>query len=196
MSIDSINNSASTRPGSQVKTNADAVDKQSFLNLLVAQLKNQDPISPVDNTAFISQLASFQSLEGQTDMNKTLTSLVDIQQSQLGLQGLSQAALLVGKHVTWEESGTNTERSGVVDAVTVENGVMMVTVGENRIPIGALTGIGKQPAAGSTPAATGGSQTPANGGSGSTGGTTAGSSGPVAGAGSIGNAVAAQQNQS
>ena len=41
----------------------DGVNEQMFLNLLVAQLKNQDPLSPTDSTQFVSQLAQFSELE-------------------------------------------------------------------------------------------------------------------------------------
>ncbi len=142
MDISTINNQASTRPGSETPTPTSKVSKDTFLNLLVAQLKNQDPLEPTSNTEFLGQLASFQSLENQTETNKTLTSLVGVQESQLALQGLSQAALLVGKSVTWTDPATKQASSGIVDGVTVENGVMMVHSGKNKVPIGSLTGIG------------------------------------------------------
>ena len=47
-----------------------------FLNLLVAQLKNQDPTNPADPTTFVSQLASFSSVEQQVNANSKLDSLL------------------------------------------------------------------------------------------------------------------------
>lgn len=124
---------------------AGSVDKSSFLNLLVTQLRNQDPLEPVENTEFISQLATFQSLESQISMSDRLEDLVGLQESQLALAGLSQAALLVGKHVTWEDADGNA-RSGTIQTVTVENGVMMVNTENGKVPVGALTSIGIPPA--------------------------------------------------
>ncbi len=49
--------------------------KTEFLNLLVAQLKNQDPMSPMDNQEFIAQLATFSSLEQLISINKGITQL-------------------------------------------------------------------------------------------------------------------------
>src|SRR5262245_2619881 len=82
---------------------AGSVDKEPFLNLLVTQLRTQDPLEPVGQTEFISQLATFQSLESQLDTGKHIQDLVALQESQLALAGLSQAALLVGKRVTWTD---------------------------------------------------------------------------------------------
>jgi flagellar basal-body rod modification protein FlgD len=125
------------------------VDRESFLNLLVTQLRNQDPLEPVENTEFISQLASFQSLETQLTTGQHIQELVAIQESQLALAGLSQAALLVGKQVTWTDENGKTG-SGTVLSVTVENGVMMVNHEKGKIPVGALTSIGLPAQAGGT----------------------------------------------
>jgi flagellar basal-body rod modification protein FlgD len=122
-----------------------SVDKASFLTLLVTQLRNQDPLEPVENTEFISQLATFQSLESQIAMGDRLEDLVGLQESQLALAGLSQAALLVGKHVTWDDADGNLH-SGTIQTVTVENGVMMVNTENGKVPVGALTSIGLAPA--------------------------------------------------
>src|SRR5215204_4878907 len=108
-----------------VPKQAGSVDKTSFLNLLVTQLRNQDPLEPVQNSEFIAQLAQFQSLESQITMGDRLEDLVGLQESQLARAGLSQAALLVGKHVTWED-GDGNPKSGTIETVTVENGVVMV----------------------------------------------------------------------
>lgn len=53
------------------------VDQDTFLKLLVAQLKNQDPLSPQDGTAFVAQLAQFSSLDQLISINKTLGQLID-----------------------------------------------------------------------------------------------------------------------
>ena len=50
-------------------------NESTFLQLLVAQIKNQDPLNPTDGTQFLSQLAQFSSLEQQLQMN---TQLADI----------------------------------------------------------------------------------------------------------------------
>ena len=54
---------------------AGELGKTEFLNLLVAQLKNQDPMNPVDNQQFIAQLATFSSLEQLMSINQAVTRL-------------------------------------------------------------------------------------------------------------------------
>ena len=57
------------------------VNESEFLNLLVTQLKNQDPMNPADNQAFLAQLAQFSSLEQLMSINKTVTTIADSFQS-------------------------------------------------------------------------------------------------------------------
>ena len=53
-------------------------DKSVFLQLLVAQLKNQNPLSPADGVQFVTQLAQFSGLEQSTEMNSSLKSIKDL----------------------------------------------------------------------------------------------------------------------
>src|SRR5208282_4914532 len=69
------------------------LDYNEFLQLLVAQLKNQDPTNPTDPTQFVSQLASFSSVEQQVNTNSILNSL-------LTQTAITQAPSLVGQTVT------------------------------------------------------------------------------------------------
>ena len=86
--IDGING-ASTAPDTTSTPKAtsaekDALtDKATFLQLLVAQIKNQDPTKPQDGIEFITQLAQFSSLEHSLDTNKQLTSIHDILANQI-----------------------------------------------------------------------------------------------------------------
>ena len=56
-------------------TNAPTVSQTEFLNLLVAQLRNQDPLNPLNSQDFVAQLATFSSLEQLIDINKAVTRL-------------------------------------------------------------------------------------------------------------------------
>lgn len=85
--------------------------KEEFLQLLVCQLQNQDPLNPQSDTEFISQLAQFSSLEQMTNMNTTMTN--------------TSAYGLVGKEVivsTTDSTGSVKETRGVVDYVQMKNG--------------------------------------------------------------------------
>ncbi len=62
----------------QSPTTTGANDFQTFLTLLTAQMRNQDPLKPMDSTEFIAQLASFSSVEQQIETNEKLTHLISI----------------------------------------------------------------------------------------------------------------------
>lgn len=71
-------------------------DYESFLTLMTTQMKNQDPLKPMDSTEFVSQLAQFSGVEQQVNMNKKLDDLIkNISGSQF-----DEAALYLGKYVT------------------------------------------------------------------------------------------------
>lgn len=68
---------------------------QTFLKLLMTQLQNQDPTSPLDTNQFTSQLVQFSSVEQQINMNSNLNQLIELSQTN----GLLQSASLVGRNV-------------------------------------------------------------------------------------------------
>jgi flagellar basal-body rod modification protein FlgD len=108
------NTTNTTNTTTTTQSTSDAKDAtlnyDSFLKLLVAQMKNQDPTDPVDATAQMSQLASFSNVEQAIKTNTHLESL--IQETSL-----SQAASLIGKTVTSSDATTK----GVVASVEVNS---------------------------------------------------------------------------
>ena len=86
------------------QTSASKVDYDAFLKLLVAQMRNQDPTKPTDSAEYLSQIASFSSVEQQISANQRLDSLIS-------LMAFQQGSALLGKTVSANGiSGT----SGVV----------------------------------------------------------------------------------
>jgi flagellar basal-body rod modification protein FlgD len=112
MTIASVNPAASTATASSSSTSSAAskntLDYNQFLNLLVAQLKNQDPSNPADPTTFVSQLASFSAVEQEVNANSRLDSL-------LTQSAIAQAGAVIGKTVTSADGLT----SGVVKSVQI-----------------------------------------------------------------------------
>lgn len=183
-SVSDLNNGATAAPADATTAGAnDGVSKDAFLKLLVAQLKNQDPSSPVDNGQFISQLASFQSLEGQLQSNATLGQLVDLQRSQVALQGLSQAATLVGRTVSWKDPQTGASNTGTISSVGVEQGTLVATTENGKVPVGLINAVSaaSTAAAGTTVPPASGTTTTATTTTGTTTGTTSTSTDPNAG---------------
>ena len=95
--ISGIDTGFTTNPLNTVESKKDSMGKDDFLMLLVAQLKNQDPMNPQDATEFTSQLAQFSSLEQLDNVNKSLEGLAAInsemeQMSALGLIGQNVVA--------------------------------------------------------------------------------------------------------
>lgn len=91
--------------------------KDEFLQLLVCQMKNQDPLEPQKDTEFIAQLAQFSALEQMQNLNETAVN--------------SQAFGLVGKAVvlnTKSSNGSITEVQGVVDYITIKDGSAQLSV--------------------------------------------------------------------
>lgn len=72
-----------------------AADFQNFLQLLTAQLRNQDPLSPLDSTQFVEQLASFSAVEQQIQTNAKLDALAQ----RLGVNAIDEASQWIGRDV-------------------------------------------------------------------------------------------------
>ena len=72
-------NTAPTKAtGSEAATNAVAGDFQTFLQLLTTQMKNQDPLKPMESTEFVAQLASFSGVEQQVRANDRLDRIIEV----------------------------------------------------------------------------------------------------------------------
>ncbi len=97
------------------------VDYESFLHLLVAQLKHQDPTNPSDGTQFLSQLASFSSVEQGVQSNAKLGSIL---QSTL----LGQADNVIGRRVSSDDGMT----AGTVRSVFILGDVLVAQLDNGK----------------------------------------------------------------
>ena len=105
------------------------LDKEAFLQLLVAQMKYQDPLEPTDNTEYISQLANFSSLEQMQNMNESLKNMSTA-------SDLQRASNLVGKFATVNSNGH--EITGKVDAVEYKDGTAYLKIDDKSYPLSDL----------------------------------------------------------
>ena len=112
-----------------------ANNSQTFLTLLTTQLKNQDPLSPLDTNQFTSQLTQMSGVEQQLLGNQLLQQLVSE-------QGVTQAAGLIGKTVTAPGAKTGDPAiSGVVTGIQQANGATELTVGQNQVLLSSVTAV-------------------------------------------------------
>ena len=105
MTVDTFNKTLAVNG----RTASQELGKDDFLKLLLTQLSNQDPTSPMENTEFIAQMAQFSSLEQMTNMSTEFAKLANMLNS-------NEAVSLLGKNVT--RSTGDTSVNGVVEAVT------------------------------------------------------------------------------
>lgn len=116
----------------------DQLGKDTFLKLLVAQLKYQDPSNPASNTEFMAQTAQFSQVE---KMEQLLTQNTVMLTSQSALT----AGSMVGKYVTYtDESGVS--KSGTVSSVRFDPGGNTLIVDGAEVAMGRLTSISETPA--------------------------------------------------
>jgi len=99
--------------------------QEEFLNLMITQLTNQDPMSPMENTDFIAQMAQFSSLTGINELTKSFETL---SQSLLQGQALQAAALVGGNVLVPSDTAELEEGEGVAGAVSLESSAQDVTV--------------------------------------------------------------------
>ena len=122
-----IYNSASTSSassgGSATQGAADS-GQDRFLTLLVTQMKNQDPLNPLDNAQVTSQLAQINTVNGIEKLNQTMTKLMSSNQSMQGMQ----AAALVGRDVLAEGNGLTLAGGSAQAGFTLPEGADIVTV--------------------------------------------------------------------
>lgn len=132
------------------KKNGGELGKDDFLKLMIAQMQYQDPLSPMDNTQMIAQMAQFTSVEQLANIKDQLAAMS---------QSLGSSSGLIGKIVSWAgetETGNydiNTGKaeviqhveSGLVDSVIVRGGVHYLKVGDKEIELSQVTQVENAP---------------------------------------------------
>lgn len=130
MSVNAIN-SYTTASTNSTRNTSGVLGKDEFLNLLVTQLRYQDPLNPTDNTEYVSQLAEFSALEQMSNMSSGISSM----------QALSMNGKWVTATVTDSSSGEETEIEGVVDSVKVKNGQATLIVNGTEVELENVTNV-------------------------------------------------------
>ncbi|MDA8061022.1 MAG: flagellar biosynthesis protein FlgD [Actinomycetota bacterium] len=133
----SSSSTAATSSTSTVTTSSQGVggllNPQTFLQLLVDQLKYQDPLSPTSSSQFVSQVAQLSQVEAVQQLNQELGA-------SSGSEQAMSAASLIGKQVQATGSG-GSPVSGVVTSVSLSSGSPVLLVGGSQVPLSEVTEI-------------------------------------------------------
>lgn len=117
-------NASSSGSSSKSKTSTIDEAQNKFLTLLTTQLKNQDPLNPVDNAQMTSQLAQISTVQGITQLNTTLQTMLDNSNANQAVQ----AAALVGKGVVVPGSGLTLSSGQSIGGYELASGADSVTL--------------------------------------------------------------------
>ena len=137
MSVSATSGTTGTTGNTSTTTVTKTTDlgKDDFLKLLVAQLQSQDPLNPMEDKEFISQMAQFTSLEQM----KNVSNAVQI----------TQATAYIGKQVTWDDE-KGVQQTGIVKSVRIANGEPKIVVGDQSLALDKITSVTDAPAATTT----------------------------------------------
>jgi len=132
--VDVVGASGASGEAQKVKAQSEAngLNKDQFLQLLVAQLKNQDPMNPVGSQEFMSQMAAFSTLEQVTNM-----AVANEEQNQM--LAVNQSLSLVGHQVTYIKEDESLAEGKVESVDFGEGGFSLTIDGQSGIPAGAVT---------------------------------------------------------
>jgi flagellar basal-body rod modification protein FlgD len=137
MAIDSVAAVASTTAFTPATTSTTAanqtMDSDMFMKLLVTQLTNQDPSSPMDSNQMITQTTQLATME-------KLTSLSDTSTESFSLQMRNAAAELMGKNVSYVAKD-GTTATGTATSVSYVSGVPQVTIGGVVVALDSVSGV-------------------------------------------------------
>ncbi|AQX27753.1 MULTISPECIES: flagellar hook assembly protein FlgD [unclassified Bartonella] len=104
-------------------------DYDTFIKLLVAQMKNQDPTKPMDSTEFVAQLASFSSVEQSIKMNETLAQM-------LSNGSINGAEGYVGKYIQFTDEKDKVIGGYVVSIDIYGDGIVATLDNDEKVVIG------------------------------------------------------------
>ena len=131
----------SAAAGTAAPTDASSIaGTDTFLKLLVAQMRNQDPTSPMDSQSFVTELAQFNTVEQMLGMKEAVTAQIAAQQSAEGVAMLGKTVM----YATQGADGNVTTSQGVVSAVGLQGGAVQLQVGTNSVPLSKVTSVSAQ----------------------------------------------------
>ncbi|WP_367307431.1 flagellar hook capping FlgD N-terminal domain-containing protein [Alicyclobacillus acidocaldarius] len=130
----------SSSSASASQTGMNSLNENDFMQLLVTQLQNQDPLNPVDNTQMLAQLAQFSALEEMTQVAQTDVQVLNAVQNLESEMSLLMAHSLIGASVTVQDASGN-QVQGTVSSVTMNQGTPQIVVNGTSYPLTQVVGM-------------------------------------------------------
>ncbi|HZH62314.1 MAG TPA: flagellar hook assembly protein FlgD [Metabacillus sp.] len=123
----SIDSSLLLSNKAQTRSSGSNLGKDEFLKILMTQLQNQDPLNPMEDKEFISQMANFSSLEQMTNMNSLMEKFISTHTNSDSILKYSE---MIGKSVEWSESDET--QTGIVKAIKQKNNEIVLELDNGR----------------------------------------------------------------
>ena len=133
VTYDAAQYAADQTAGKTVTAN-DALGKDAFLQLLVTQMQNQDPLDPQENGEYLAQLAQFSALEQMTNVADNLSSLSTVVDNIDTSVLVGQLSGMIGQNLQWISEKTDVDADGnlQVNKVTHDGVVTGVSISDGR----------------------------------------------------------------
>jgi flagellar basal-body rod modification protein FlgD len=128
-----VSGTGSSSSGAATKNRLDSLSTADFTKMLVAQLQNQDPTSPVTNSELMQEVSQIRAIQSTDSLTSTLQSVL------LG-QNVATAGNLIGRAVKGKDAQGN-DVSGTVNSVSISNGAATLNLGNATLPLANVTQI-------------------------------------------------------
>lgn len=122
------NQTTNSTTTTKTSSKSNALGQTEFLNLLMTQLKYQDPMNPMDDTSFIAEMANFSALEQMSSLNKTLSGNQDFER-------FTAASVMIGRTVEIEEPNGTTKPDGTTETSKVKGVVQEVKKNSDGVQV-------------------------------------------------------------
>lgn len=129
---DALNTTTATA-GAGASRGREALSQTDFMEIMISELTNQDPLEPMDNQQFLNQMVQMQTLEATTQLNEGIQAML------LGQQ-IASAGSLIGRQISGEDVN-GIQVSGTVQRVMIQDGQTLLGLEDRLLPMSAVTEI-------------------------------------------------------